>query len=109
MLQYSSLNIFVTIVVRAFSLCLICAISYMFKGPCDMISPERLDCVAPNITTITGFINDTQVVVELGFVMQRVNSVEIVRNISVRGDPYFEKFVGTVDLQQNNLYLKVRP
>ena len=73
-----------------------------------MISPDELNCIAPNVTGITGYINDTQVTVELGFEMQNVKSVEVVRNISVKGDPVFYKFDGIMDLQQNNLYLKVR-
>ena len=72
-----------------------------------MVSPEQLDCVAPNVTGITGYVNDTEVNVELGFVMQLVTSVKVVRNISVKGDPVFYKFDGIINLQQNNLYLKV--
>ena len=78
------------------------------KEPCSLISPEELNCLAPNVTGVTGYINDTQVTVQLGFAMQNVKSVQVIRNISVRGDPVFYKFDGIMDLQQNNLYLKVR-
>lgn len=78
------------------------------KGRCNLVSPEQLDCIAPNVTGVTGYLNNTDVTVELGFVMQRVKSVEVVRNISVRGDPIFHKFDGIMELQQNNLYLKVK-
>lgn len=76
--------------------------------PCSLISPEELNCLAPNVTGVTGYINDTQVTVQLGFAMQNVKSVQVIRNISVRGDPVFYKFDGIMDLQQNNLYLKGR-
>lgn len=51
-------------------------------------------------------INNT-VTVELGFLMQHVVSVERIRNITVRGDPYFYKFDGITELTTRNLVLKV--
>ncbi|XP_065059283.1 plexin-A4-like isoform X3 [Rhopilema esculentum] len=74
-------------------------------GPCNITLPTRLDCIAPNITGITGEINNASVIVQLGFAMQRVKSVESIENITVRGDPVFEKF-GIKDLRRRNLFLK---
>ena len=77
-----------------------------FQGPCNITLPTRLDCIAPNITDITGEINNASVIVQIGFAMQRVKSVESIENITVRGDPVFEKF-GIKDLRRRNLFLKV--
>ena len=73
-----------------------------------MIDPGRLDCISPNVTEITGMLNNSEVVVELGFSMQKVQSVKVVRNITVKGDPFFYHIDGVMDLQLNNLYLKVK-
>ncbi len=65
-----------------------------------------MNCIAPNITDVTGAINATTGV-ELGFVLQNVVPVQKLRNITVGPDPVFFEFGKKINLETRNLVLLV--
>ena len=64
-----------------------------------------MTCISPNISAVVGRINRTEV--GLGFIVNNVQRLYVLENITVRQDPEFKAFIGVRTLKTTDLILEV--